>query len=347
MAAYRKCVGAGAIGHGIAFELQGNETLGRNESRLGHLLPTRDFCKLHIICHYIGVFLGKHYPVHLISAVGDEEAGEKLIREAREANLQTDWVIRTPDFPTPFCVCFQYPDKSGGNITEGSSSALCVRPDWIDKALAGIGIGPDSIVLAAPEIPFESQLHLLAEGRRQGAFTVSTSISDQALAFLEEGGLANTDLFAINIDEARAIAQLPADADPETVIERCAKKCFAANPELRLIITLGSEGVIAAYVGKSLRLPGIKVTAVATAGAGDALLAGTITGLWSGLPFMPDTTPDPGTPLTSAVEFGIALAAFSVTSADTIHFGINPHSFIDFLKSRNQPLSPEMRNILS
>ncbi len=346
MATYRKCVGAGAIGHGIAFELQGNETLGRNESRLGHLLPSRDFCKLHIICHYIGIFLGKRHPIHLISAVGDDEAGAKLIQEAQEANLNPNWVIRTPDFPTPFCVCFQYPDKSGGNITEGSSSALCVRPDWIDKALGEIGIGPDSIVLAAPEIPFESQLHLLAEGRNRGAFTVSTSISDQAVAFLEEGGLANTDLFAINIDEARAIAKLPADADSETVIERCLKECFTANPELRLIITLGSEGVTTAYGGKALRLPGIKVTAVATAGAGDALLAGTIVGLWSGLPFTPDATPNPGTPLTSAVEFGTALAACSVTSPDTIHFGINPQSFLEFCKEQGRHLSPEIQNIL-
>ena len=40
------------------FALEGDDTLGRNESRLGRLLDVRDYCKLHIIAHYFSVLAG-------------------------------------------------------------------------------------------------------------------------------------------------------------------------------------------------------------------------------------------------------------------------------------------------
>ena len=51
---YRALIGVGGIGSGTFFALQGNETLGREESRLGRFLDRRDYCKLHIIAHYVG-----------------------------------------------------------------------------------------------------------------------------------------------------------------------------------------------------------------------------------------------------------------------------------------------------
>ncbi|HEX6907174.1 MAG TPA: hypothetical protein VF154_11240, partial [Terriglobales bacterium] len=46
---YRRLIGIGGIGSGIFFALDGEHTLGREESRLGKLLEVRDYCKLHII----------------------------------------------------------------------------------------------------------------------------------------------------------------------------------------------------------------------------------------------------------------------------------------------------------
>jgi sugar/nucleoside kinase (ribokinase family) len=346
MASYRQLIGAGAIGHGIAFELEGNETLGRNESRLGHLLPTRDFCKLHIICHYLGRFLGERYPIHLVSAVGEDEAGEKLIQEIRDAHLKADFIQKTPDFPTPYCVCFQYPDKSGGNITEGSSSALCVTPEVLDQALDALNQDGQSIILAAPEITLVSQSHLLKQATETGAFTASTSISEQLVSFKTLGGIAHSDLFAINIDEARTLAGLNSGVpSTEAIVEGCVEVCKRENPDLHLIITLGSDGLVAVSGDQSVHLPTIKVNAIATAGAGDALLAGTLIGLWEGLPFLPGPDYATAQPLSSAVELGMAMASLSVTSADTIHFGINPGSLFQHIKEQGLSCSPQMEKL--
>ena len=50
---YHQLIGVGGIGTGIFFELEGNATLGRNESRPSRLLGVRDYCKLHIVIHYV------------------------------------------------------------------------------------------------------------------------------------------------------------------------------------------------------------------------------------------------------------------------------------------------------
>ena len=56
---YQRLIGTGGIGSGILFNLDGDHTMGRNESRSGELTPFRDYCKLHIISHYPTVLLGQ------------------------------------------------------------------------------------------------------------------------------------------------------------------------------------------------------------------------------------------------------------------------------------------------
>src|SRR4029450_5120153 len=50
---FSRVVGVGGIGFGICFELEGNHDLGRSESRPAKLTDARDYCKLHIIMHYL------------------------------------------------------------------------------------------------------------------------------------------------------------------------------------------------------------------------------------------------------------------------------------------------------
>jgi hypothetical protein len=56
---FTQVVGIGGIGTGVAFALEGGHTLGREESRLGVLLTGRDYCKLHIVEHYIAALMGR------------------------------------------------------------------------------------------------------------------------------------------------------------------------------------------------------------------------------------------------------------------------------------------------
>jgi len=44
---------ADGIGSGIAMRLVGDHTLGREESKAAALLKSRDYCKMHIVCHHL------------------------------------------------------------------------------------------------------------------------------------------------------------------------------------------------------------------------------------------------------------------------------------------------------
>ena len=50
---FNQLIGVGGLGTGIFFELEGDHTLGRNESRPGRLLDVKDYCKLHIVIHSV------------------------------------------------------------------------------------------------------------------------------------------------------------------------------------------------------------------------------------------------------------------------------------------------------
>ena len=50
---FSKIFGTGGIGSGVIYHLESDRPLGRNESRMAHKLEQEDFCKLHIILHYV------------------------------------------------------------------------------------------------------------------------------------------------------------------------------------------------------------------------------------------------------------------------------------------------------
>ena len=98
---YRQLVGVGGIGTGLFFELENNHTLGRNESRAARLLNIRDYCKLHIISHYVAVLLGANprgspFRVLPIGKVGADDAGRRMIGEMSAVGIDTRYVEVPP-----------------------------------------------------------------------------------------------------------------------------------------------------------------------------------------------------------------------------------------------------------
>ena len=98
---YRQLIGVGGIGAGLFFALEGNHTLGRNESRPARQLPVRDYCKLHIIAHYVAVLLGPGFTVLPIGKVGDDQTGERLYGEMAAAGMDLRFVEQAPGELTP------------------------------------------------------------------------------------------------------------------------------------------------------------------------------------------------------------------------------------------------------
>ena len=129
---YSAMIGVGGVGSGIFFALEGNHTLGREESRGGRFLDRRDYCKLHIVSHYVKRLLGPDFAVIPVGKVGDDQAGATLLAEMREVGLDLRYMERAGGEQTLFAVCFVYPDGSGGNLTSNHSACAAVDPpSWL------------------------------------------------------------------------------------------------------------------------------------------------------------------------------------------------------------------------
>jgi sugar/nucleoside kinase (ribokinase family) len=322
-------VGVGGIGTGILLALDGDHPLGRSESRSSRLLDARDYCKLHIVAHYVAVLLGadpsgRPFRVVPVGKVGDDEAGQRLLDEMAAVGMETSHVDRVSGRPTLFSVCFQYPDGAGGNITTADSAAAALQEDDVDyvEPLLAAGAGR-SIVVAVPEVPLDVRRRLLELGTAHSAFRAAAFTSSELRAVRASNMLDLLDLLSMNEDEAASLSDVEFDAaDPGHCLDRCASVLAARQRDLRILVSAGRHGAFAMDSGRWGHCPALSVGVASTAGAGDALLAGVLAGIAAGLPLVEPGPPRReigDRPLSSALDLGVLLAGYSVTSPHTIH----------------------------
>jgi ribokinase len=333
-APYRRFVGVGGIGGGMFLALEGDDTLGRNESRPARLLDVRDHAKLHIVAHHVAVLLGARssgvpFGVVPVGRVGEDDVGRRLVAEMGRAGMDASWVEAVPGSPTLFSVCFQYPDGSGGNITTSNSAAARLTEADVDR-IAHL-LDTRTIALAAPEVGLGARRRLLEVATDRGALRVASLTSAEIEDARATGLLALVDLLALNEDEAAILAGFPLDPQvPAPFLDAVASALDAEGPGMAAVVTAGARGAFGLEAGTWVerRPPSAEVRS--TAGAGDALLGGVLAAIATGAPL---TVPDaPEDVLSSALDLGVALAAFSVTSRHTIHPEANLDAVLAFAR---------------
>ncbi len=207
---FRQLIGVGGLGTGMFFALHGDHTLGRNESRLGDMVHVRDYCKLHIVSHYVAKLLGSkqgQFAVVPLGKVGDDAAGDFVLREMRDVGIDTRSVEVTHGKPTLFSVCFQYPDGSGGNITTGNSAAADLSEENIDRAASFVEFfGPKTIALLVPEVPLAVRRYFLRVAMGKGAFTAASFVSGEIPEAKQLGMFDQLNIVALNEEEAASFA---------------------------------------------------------------------------------------------------------------------------------------------
>ena len=333
---YQTLLGIGGIGSGRFFLLNGDHTLGREESRAGHFIDRRDYCKLHIIAHYVQALLGPGFPVKPLGQVGNDEVGTKLLEEMKTVGMDLEYVERSSTSPTLFSFCFVYPDGSGGNMTTDDSACSQVDASFVAAAEPEfVRLAGEGVALAAPEVPLEARSRLLELATEHDFFRVASFTSEEMNQALASDMLRNTDLLAINLDEAAAVINLaPEDHDPQSIVEAAIKTLGDVNSKLHISITHGKDGSWS-WDGSSLNhIPAYPVQVESTAGAGDAHFAGMIVGLTVGLP------------LPEAQLLGTLVGSLSVTSPHTINKKVDRDSLRIFAEKSGAVLSENLTNLL-
>ena len=333
---YTGIIGTGGIGSGKSFVLNGDHTLGREESRSGHFLDVRDYCKQHIILHYIKILLGPSFVVIPVGKVGQDDLGNALFQEMTDTGFIMDHVEKTGEFSTLFSLCFHYPDGSGGNLTTDNSASASVDAAYIEKAADDIKkIGPKGIVMAAPEVPLSARERLLQLGKKYQAFCTASFTSEEIQSVLSSGMMDNVDLLAINLDEAAALTgKSSTRSDALQIAEGVAQKLKAHNKNMLVSITAGSDGSWCWDTEKLHYYPAPKVSIKSTAGAGDAFFSGLLIGMAT------------GHSLSESQQLATLLGGLSVTSPHTIHPGIDRASLYNFLQETNSKCSEKIINTL-
>ena len=340
---------------GIIYALQGHHDLGRNESRLGELLESRDYCKLHIVEHYIARLMSSgrdpaSFKVLPVGVVGSDAVGHRILTEMTAAGMDTQFVRSHPTLKTLFSVCFNYPDGSGGNITSSNSAAGALGTDDLRAVSPYMkAAGAHGVALCLPEVPLEMRRAFLELASDCGNYRACSF----ALGEIEEaqlmGLISLTDLLAVNQEEASALlGDSAASVLDDEVLAGCAAKFTATYPQLRIVVSLGPKGAYGFECGGSQFCPAPTLQPVSTAGAGDALLAGVVCGLAAGLPFiMPNErgTSFSGRVLGTALDFGVLNASFSVTSPHTIHPDAVLSNLFGFAESYGASISDSLRSI--
>lgn len=328
-------VGTGGIGSGKFFVLNGDQTLGREESRSGHFLKMDDYCKQHIILHYIKVLLGSPFSVIPIGMVGDDDTGQSLYNEMMSIGFVMDRIEKVPHVSTLFSFCFYYPDGSGGNLTTDNSASSLVDRAFIEKADSDIRkIGSKGIIMAAPEVPLHARQALLEIGKKNGLFCAASFTSGEITDATDSGIFSNVDLLAVNSDEASAIANTPVGTDTNTLVWAAIKKVQEFNKSMIISVTAGKQGSWCWDGNRLNHFPAISTKVVSTAGAGDAFFSGIITGLSLGLH------------LFDAQQLGSLIAGLSISSPHTINKGIDRGTLNEFSKMANVRLSDKIIKIL-
>lgn len=344
---YQQLIGVGGLGTGIFFSLEGNQTLGRNESRPGKLLDVRDYCKLHIVSHYVAKLLGsRHFRVIPVGKMGDDAAGKFVLSELAAVGMDTGFVQAVAGSPTLFSVCFQYPDGTGGNITTNNSAAeqLCARDL---KAIEDLFSTRRTIALVLPEVSLEVRREFLEIATRAEAFRAASFVSSEIAAAKDQGFFERLDLLSVNESEAgELVGKTFAPDEALSFVAECAQFLAAKHPSLQMVVSAGKAGAYAVSCEGWSYCPAPKVEVASTAGAGDCLLGGILAAMASGIPLLDSHPPSRSLherPLQTALEFGVLLASYKVTSPHTIHPDVSWAALVRFANEGGLELGPSLK----
>lgn len=321
----KKIIITGGVGKGILFRCRSAKTIGRNESRMAELTDSKDYCKMHITAHYLSKLLSPDIPVYAVGKVGDDANGKELASQMIDVGIKTNWLKTSPSSPTMLSVCFQYPDKSGGNLTADNSACGEVTPEFVLDALKNIGVDDNTMVIALPEVPLEARLAMLRYGFIHGAFCVCSNNSFEMPDFAKTDIAESCHMLAMNEEELMSYAGIYLHDDKKD-ISLAINILLSRYPHLILWITFGAAGSMLVSNKYHVEYPTLHdVNVVNTGGAGDASLAGLITGM---ILYSSNDS------LCEAGQLGMLLGGMSVESPDSI----NNNICWDSLKQRQQKI---------
>lgn len=237
-------------------------------------------------------------PVRLASRVGNDESGRRLLSTLRFRGVDVSTVAVDPKAVTAQYVAVLDPD---GELVIGAAAMDVLADITTDVVEAAWPTAGEWLFLEC-NLPEPVLAAALARARADGTRVAVDAVSTAKVVRLAEAGvgLRGVRVLFCNLDEARALLTAlgqPSDGGPYAVAQD-----LVAQGARAVVLTLGVQGVVIAGVWGVRAVPAVPARVVDVTGAGDALVAATLSRLAA------------GETLDAAVRVGVAAAASTVAS---------------------------------
>ncbi len=246
-------------------------------------------------------------PSSLVSVVGDDENGHSLVRHLQSSGVDTTRVLMTSGYATAEYAAILTPDNE---LALGIADMEILDTITIDDmqrswpALAGA-----SWVFADCNLP-SPVLTWLRERRAGARFRLAVDAVSAVKVMRLQSDLRGIDLLFMN--EQEAVAFIGADVAPTS---RALAAALIARGAGAVVLTNGGNGLLVAEGHKVVAMPGLKANVVDVTGAGDALIAGTLSRLLN------------GEELPEACQTGMLAAVLTIESEGSVNDTISPKLF--------------------
>lgn len=242
-----------------------------------------------------------HDPL-LISAVGDDLAGDTLLRHCESAGLSTEGVIRRSGERTAVYLAILNEQGDLHTAIADMSVFSSLTPERVLSYAESLAAAP--LVILDTNLPRETigTLCQFCSEREIPLFVEPVSVEkSRKLA----GLLPMITYISPNRDELAALAH-PEAADRRSAGWRQDLDSLLAQGVKQIVLTVGEDGVILANTAGVRQYPAFPATVRDVTGAGDSFVGGMIAGLlWE-------------EPLERAILYGLATAKLTVETTETV-----------------------------
>ena len=254
-------------------------------------------------------------PVTLLTAVGQDQAGEQLINQIAEAGVNVEHVLHRSEHPTGTYLAVVNPEGEMQFGLDDMRAAAALSAEYV-RAHAGL-FEQASVVFLDANLPRETLRAVMALARRTG-LPVCADPASQALAARLKPYLPRLRLVAPNAVEAAILCDNVFDTSSRRDALEAAK-CLVSQGVDIAIIALAEFGVCYATSETSGHIPAMRTEIVDPTGAGDALTATVLFALLNDIP------------IDDAVRLGVTAASLTLRYRGAVVPDLSLEKLYDYL----------------
>ncbi|GAC1662818.1 MAG: winged helix-turn-helix transcriptional regulator [Ktedonobacteraceae bacterium] len=244
----------------------------------------------------------------LIAVVGEDQAGEDVLRQCAACNVDINHVLRLAGFTTGTYTAIL--DHTGEMITALADMQICDQLTVEKMQAQWLSIASAALVVVDTNLPADTLAYLLEKAKLEHLPLCLIPVSRPKLMRLPHR-LDGIFLLVLNRDEAEFLAAMPVQ-DQADVARAC--EAISRRGVRNIVITLGAQGAFWwAEDGRYGSVPTAPISVVDETGAGDAFAAGVLCALQS----------EPAN-FARACWFGIKMATLTLQTRKSVSDNIFP-----------------------